>query len=131
MPSITNSYKRITGSTPNISVGAIGGMGGPNFKSKKDSALEEYEAEKAVEEQRFKDAFIKQYGEAGYDNLLEGRKAFEDQQKAKRDLEKKMGPMSEYQRGIAQANEQKAASEKAESYRYGLQVGKSGFKYPG
>jgi hypothetical protein len=125
-PSITSSYQRITGGTPTISVSNPGS----NFKSKTEVALENYAAEKAVEDQRFKDAFIKQYGEAGYEGFLEGRKAFEDQQRSKRDLAKKMGPISGYQRGIAQANEEKAMSEKAENLRYGYQVGRSGFNYP-
>jgi hypothetical protein len=125
-PSIAGSYQRIAGATPIISVS----NSGPNFKSKTESALERYRAEKAVEDERFKDQFIKQYGETGYETYLEGMKTREEQLKAEQDLYKKMGPPSDYQRGIARAEELKTASEKASNYRYGLQVGRSGFKYP-
>jgi hypothetical protein len=47
-PSIDRSYRRISGGTPIISVGNIGG--GAKLKSKKESAMERYEADRAVRE---------------------------------------------------------------------------------
>jgi hypothetical protein len=125
-PSITNSYQRITGGTPTITVSNPG----PNFKSKTQVALENYAAEKAVEEQKFKDAYIGQYGKAGYEMYVEAMKTRDEQQKAQQDLYKKMGPPSDYQRGLAQAQEQKAASERAQNFRSGLNVGRNGFQFP-
>lgn len=45
-PSIDRSYRRISGGTPIISVGNIGG--GAKLKSKKESAMERHEADRAV-----------------------------------------------------------------------------------
>jgi 16S rRNA C967 or C1407 C5-methylase (RsmB/RsmF family) len=67
IPSISDSYKRITGGTPIISVGNPGA----SYKSQTESALEKYQAEKAVAEQRLKDRYIQQYGEAGYNRFME------------------------------------------------------------
>lgn len=47
-PSIDRSYRRIFGGTPIISVGNIGG--GAKLKSKKESAMERHEADRAVRE---------------------------------------------------------------------------------
>jgi hypothetical protein len=121
-PSITSSYQRIAGGTPTITVSNAG----PNLKSKTESAMERYEAEKAINEQIFKDKYIGQYGEAGYEALLAGRKMLEDQQRKNVDR----GMQSDYQRGLAQAEELKAASERAKNYRYGLNVGGNGFQFP-
>jgi hypothetical protein len=66
-PSIASSYSRISGGTPIISVGNPG----VSYKSKTESALEKYQAEKAVAEQAKKDAIIAQFGQAGYEGLLE------------------------------------------------------------
>ena len=93
--------------------------------------MERYEAEKAVEEQRFKDQYIKQYGSAAYDYMMEMYKLGMEKKNADIERIKKYGMPSNYQTGIAQAEEQKAASERAESLRYGSHVGREGFKYPG
>jgi hypothetical protein len=125
--SLANSYSRISGGTPIIkTTGGIGSMGGSQLKSKTQSAMERYEAEKAVKEQMFKDQYISQYGEAGYEALLKGKKILEDQQRAK--INK--GMQSDYQMGIDQAQEQKAASERAKNFRYGLNVGRNGLQFP-
>lgn len=74
-PSISSSYNRISGGTPIISVGNPG----VSYKSKTQSALERYNAEKAVAEQSKKDAMIAQYGQAGYDMFMKvNQKRIED-----------------------------------------------------
>ena len=125
-PSITSSYQRITGGTPNISVSNLG----PNLKSKTESALERYAAEKAVEEQRLKDQYINQYGEAAYDYMMEQKNLIREKQKADIEQVKKYGMPSDYQRGIAKAQEQNAASERAQNFRSGLNAGRNGFQFP-
>jgi hypothetical protein len=119
IPSISDSYKRITGGTPIISVGNPGA----SYKSQTESALEKYRAEKAVEDQRLKDQYIKQYGKAGYETYLEAMKTRDEQQKAQQDLYKKMGPPSNYQRGLAQAQENKRASEANADFNRGYTTG--------
>jgi exonuclease VII large subunit len=122
IPSISDSYKRITGGTPIISVGNPGA----SYKSQTESALEKYRAEKSVEDERFKDQYIKQYGKVGYETYLEAMKTREEQLKAKQDLYKKMGPPSDYQRGFAQAQENKRASESAAALSQGYAAGSQG-----
>jgi hypothetical protein len=59
--SISSSYNRIYGGTPIISVGNTGksGFKGMKLKSKKESALEGYEAEKAVREAEEAEKIVK------------------------------------------------------------------------
>jgi hypothetical protein len=129
--SLANSYSRISGGTPIIkTTGGIGSMGGSQLKSKTQSAMERYEAEKAVEEQRLKDQYINQYGEAAYDQMMEAKNLIREKQKADIEQVKKYGSPSDYQMGVAQAEELKTASEKAKNYRYGLNVGRNGFQFP-
>ena len=59
-PSIDRSYRRISGGTPIISVGNIGG--GAKLKSKKESAMERYEADRAVREAEEKERLEKDPG---------------------------------------------------------------------
>lgn len=56
-PSIDRSYRRISGGTPIISVGNIGG--GAELKSKKESVMERYEADRAVREAEEKERLEK------------------------------------------------------------------------
>ena len=56
-PSIDSSYRRISGATPIISVRNIGG--GTKLKSKKESAMERYEADRAVREAEEKEKLEK------------------------------------------------------------------------
>lgn len=85
-PSIASSYSRISGGTPIISVGSAGGSG-PKFKSKKESALERYEAERAVREAEEDEKIAK---DPSYKYLKDIRdmqanavmNAFEDEKKA-------------------------------------------------
>ena len=124
--SLLNSYSRFSG--PSVKIESSGGIG-PKLKSKTESALERYSAEKAVEEQRLKDQYIGQYGQAAYDYMMEQKNLMMEKQKADIEQVKKYGPPSDYQRGLAQAQEQRAASERAQNYRYGLQAGTQGFSW--
>ena len=78
IPSISNSYKRMSGGTPIISVGDISSSG-PKLKSKKESALERYEAERAVREAEEEEKIGKDPAYAYFKkiNLLQGKSALD------------------------------------------------------
>ena len=72
--SISSSYQRLGGSTPVITQTGGPGGGGPNLRPKKtlkDKMLEEFEAEKSVDEARFKqkEETLKQFFPAQYNQL--------------------------------------------------------------
>jgi hypothetical protein len=72
--SISSSYQRLGGSTPVITQTGGPGGGGPRLapkKSLKDKALEEFEAQKAVDEARFKqkEESLKQFFPVQYQQL--------------------------------------------------------------
>jgi hypothetical protein len=73
--SLSDSYSRFSG--PNVTLTSIGS--GPNIKSKKQSALERYEAELAVREKEFEE----QYGRGG---------SVERRARAERDVSERLNP---------------------------------------
>lgn len=109
-PSIDRSYRRISGGTPIISVGNIGG--GAKIKSKTESALERYEAERAVKLREAKDNWEDKYGPGSYAKL---QKVAEQHWAMQRRNEPLPGSHSEYSIGRSQRQEERRASERAAS----------------
>jgi hypothetical protein len=112
-PSISDSYKRISGGTPIISVG----NSGASYKSKTQAALEKYNAERAVGLQKEKDEIIGQLGQAGYDKYMETK------QKRIKDVELGLQGMgqkyNEYSDGYSQGKARQEATEKLKRYNQG------------
>lgn len=114
--SISDSYNRISGGTPVIKyTGGYGGSNsnGPQFKSKTESALERYAAEKAVMDKEEEDKmardpmyalYKKLYGNVG-NNLLGSSN---------------LKQASPYELGQRQAQQQQSSLEGLSQYQQGL-----------
>jgi hypothetical protein len=111
--SISDSYSRFSG--PTVTLTSTGS--GPNIKSKKQSALERYEAEQAVREQQFQE----QYGKGGM---------YERTARAQRDVAERLDPSLALERNVKDrltnlANQRMQQADRQEAqnrYNYNLQA---------